>query len=54
MLVVGFVGVGVKFGEYIGYVGLVELEIGNIVWFNVDGVMGGDVCMEEGVVKCVI
>ena len=32
----------VKAGIHVGYAGLVELETGNIVWFNTDLSMGGD------------
>lgn len=38
-------------GVHIGYAGLVELETGNIVWFNTDLAMGGDVREADGATK---
>lgn len=35
-------------GVHIGYAGLVDLKTGNVVWFNADPAMGGDVRTEEG------
>lgn len=35
-------------GVHVGYAGLVELETGNIVWFNTDLEMTGDVREEDG------
>ena len=38
-------------GVHIGYAGLVELKTGNIVWFNTDLAMGGDVREVDGAQK---
>ena len=38
-------------GVHIGYAGLVDLETGQIVWFNTDLSMGGDPREAEGAVK---
>ncbi len=38
-------------GVHIGYAGLVELETGNIVWFDTDLAMGGDVREVDGAAK---
>lgn len=41
----------VRSGIHVGYAGLVELETGNIVWFNTDLSIGGDPRDEEGAEK---
>lgn len=41
----------VKAGVHIGYAGLVDLNTGNIVWFNTDLSMGGDPREAEGAEK---
>ena len=41
----------VKAGVHVGYAGLVNLETGNIVWFNTDLSMGGDPRELEGAEK---
>lgn len=41
----------IKAGVHIGYAGLVDLETGNIVWFNTDLAMGGDPREAEGAQK---
>ena len=41
----------VSSGIHIGYAGLVELETGNIVWFNTDLSMGGDPREVDGAEK---
>lgn len=38
-------------GIHVGYAGLVELETGNVVWFNTDLAMGGDPRELEGADK---
>jgi hypothetical protein len=38
-------------GIHVGYAGLVELETGNVVWFNTDLAMGGDPREVEGADK---
>lgn len=38
-------------GIHVGYAGLVELETGNVVWFNTDLAMGGDPREVEGAEK---
>ena len=38
-------------GVHVGYAALVELSTGNIVWFNSDPEMGGDVRIAEGADK---
>lgn len=44
-------GVGVVPGIHIGYAGMVDLKTGDVVWFNADPQMGGDVRTEEGATK---
>jgi hypothetical protein len=44
-------GVGIVPGIHIGYAGMTDLKTGEIVWFNTDVQMGGDVRTEEGAVK---
>ncbi|MDG6077986.1 hypothetical protein E3U23_02080 [Erythrobacter litoralis] len=41
----------VQAGVHVGYAGLVNLETGNIVWFNTDMSMGGDPRKEDGAQK---
>lgn len=41
-------GVGIVPGVHIGYAGLVDLSTGEVVWFNADPQMGGDVRTTEG------
>jgi len=38
-------------GVHVGYAGLVDLKTGDVVWFNADTAMGGDVRTNEGAVK---
>ena len=38
-------------GIHIGYAGLVDLKTGDVVWFNADPSMGGDVRTAEGATK---
>lgn len=44
-------GAWVPAGVHIGYAGLVDLNTGEIVWFNTDLAMGGDVRDAEGSAK---
>jgi hypothetical protein len=41
----------VNAGVHVGYAGIVDLNTGDIVWFNSDLAMGGDVRDEEGAEK---
>ncbi|MEM6858123.1 MAG: hypothetical protein AAF559_09650 [Pseudomonadota bacterium] len=43
--------VPVSSGVHVGYAGLVDLETGNIVWFNSDLSIGGDPREEDGAEK---
>jgi hypothetical protein len=51
VLMAGLFGAYVPAGVHIGYAGLVDLSTGEIVWFNTDFAMGGDVREEDGAVK---
>ena len=51
LLVAGLFGAYVPAGIHIGYSGLVDLNTGDIVWFNTDVAMGGDVRKPDGAVK---
>ena len=51
VLMAGLFGAYVPAGVHIGYAGLVNLETGNVVWFNTDLAMGGDPRKEEGAEK---
>jgi hypothetical protein len=44
-------GVYIQPGVHIGYAGLVDLKTGDVVWFNADPQMGGDVRTPEGANK---
>ena len=44
-------GVAIVPGVHIGYAGLVDLKTGDVVWFNADPMMGGDVRTSDGAVK---
>jgi hypothetical protein len=44
-------GVAVIPGVHIGYAGLVDLHSGEVIWFNADPQMGGDVRTAEGADK---
>jgi hypothetical protein len=44
-------GAWIPAGVHIGYAGLVDLKTGDIVWFNTDLAMGGDVRDPEGAAK---
>ncbi|MBV5324137.1 MAG: hypothetical protein J0626_02075, partial [Rhodospirillaceae bacterium] len=44
-------GAYVPAGIHIGYAGLVDLRTGDVVWFNADPQMGGDVRTVEGADK---
>jgi hypothetical protein len=44
-------GVGIVPGIHIGYAGLADLKTGEIVWFNTDVQMGGDVRTADGAEK---
>ncbi len=44
-------GVGIVPGIHIGYAAMTDLKTGEIVWFNTDIQMGGDVRTEDGAVK---
>jgi hypothetical protein len=44
-------GAWVPAGVHIGYAGLVDLNTGEIVWFNTDLAMGGDIRDPDGAVK---
>jgi hypothetical protein len=48
VLMAGLFGAYVPAGVHIGYAGLVDLQTGNIVWFNTDLAMGGDPREAEG------
>lgn len=41
----------IQAGVHVGYAGLVDLNTGNIVWFNTDLAMGGDPREEDGAEK---
>ncbi len=41
-------------GVHIGYAGLVDLKTGEVIWFNADPQMGGDVRTPEGASKRVV
>jgi hypothetical protein len=47
----GIAGVGVSSGKHSGYAGLVDLKSGDLVWFNADYKMGGDVRDADGSMK---
>lgn len=51
LLMAGLFGAYVPAGIHIGYAGLVDLSTGDIVWFNTDLAMGGDVREAEGAAK---
>jgi hypothetical protein len=51
VLMAGLFGAYVQAGIHIGYAGLVDLETGNIVWFNTDLAMGGDPREVDGAQK---
>lgn len=51
VLMAGLFGAYIPAGVHIGYAGLVDLETGNIVWFNTDLAMGGDPREPEGAQK---
>lgn len=44
-------GVAIVPGIHIGYAGMVDLKTGEIVWFNADPQMGGDIRTAEGASK---
>jgi hypothetical protein len=44
-------GVAIIPGVHIGYAGLVDLKSGDVIWFNADPQMGGDVRTAEGADK---
>ena len=44
-------GVGIVPGIHIGYAGMADMKTGEIVWFNTDIQMGGDVRTAEGAEK---
>lgn len=44
-------GAWIPAGVHIGYAGLVDLKTGDVVWFNTDLAMGGDVRDQEGATK---
>lgn len=44
-------GVAIIPGVHVGYAGLVDLKTGDVVWFNADPAMGGDVRTPEGANK---
>lgn len=44
-------GVYIAPGVHIGYAGLVDLKTGDVIWFNADPQMGGDVRTSEGAAK---
>ena len=44
-------GVAIVPGVHIGYAGLVDLKTGDVIWFNADPQMGGDVRTADGAVK---
>jgi hypothetical protein len=47
-LAAGLLGVYVPPGVHMGYAGLVDLSTGEVVWFNADVQMGGDVRTPDG------
>ena len=51
VLMAGLFGAYVPAGIHVGYSGLVDLETGDIVWFNTDLAMGGDPREPDGAVK---
>ena len=51
LLMAGLFGAYIPAGVHIGYAGLVDLETGNVVWFNTDLAMGGDPRETDGAVK---
>ena len=50
-LAAGLLGVYVPAGVHMGYAGLVDLSNGEVVWFNADVQMGGDVRTSDGAQK---
>ena len=46
-----FGGVGVTSGRHGGFAGLVDLKTGDLLWFNADYQMGGDVRQIDGATK---
>jgi hypothetical protein len=44
-------GVYVQPGIHVGYAGLIDLKTGNLMWFNADPQMGGDVRTPDGADK---
>ena len=51
VLMAGLFGAFIPAGVHVGYAGLVDLETGNIVWFNTDLAIGGDPREVEGAQK---
>lgn len=51
LLMAGLFGAYVPAGVHIGYAGLVDLNTGDVVWFNTDLAMGGDPRDAEGAAK---
>ena len=51
ILMAGLFGAYVPAGVHVGYAGLVDLNSGDIVWFNTDLAMGGDPREPEGATK---
>ncbi|MDE2403734.1 MAG: hypothetical protein KGM17_03330 [Sphingomonadales bacterium] len=51
VVMAGLFGVYVPAGVHIGYAGLVDLRSGNIVWFNTNFAIGGDVREPDGATK---
>lgn len=54
LLMAGLFGAYIPAGVHIGYAGLVDLETGDISWFNADVAMGGDPREVDGATKRVI
>lgn len=51
LLMAGLFGAYVPAGIHVGYAGMVDLETGDVVWFNTDLAMGGDVREADGADK---
>ena len=51
LLMAGLFGAYIPAGVHIGYAGLVDLNSGEVVWFNTDLAMGGDPREPEGAAK---
>ena len=51
LLLAGLVGYGMQAGIHVGYAALVDLKTGNVVWFGMDPLSGGDPRQTDGAAK---